>query len=75
MRQKPHWKQRRKQQPGYVKEYAYDEDGLPALEEGFYVVKNEDGTLEYAKEKHIHRIRPNRALVRRIAAEQRRERK
>ena len=75
MKTKPYWKQRRKQQPGYVKEYAYDKDGNPALEEGHYVTKLPDGTLEYDREKHIHRIRPNRALVRRIAAEQRRERK
>jgi hypothetical protein len=66
--QKPYWKRRVEQKPGYVREYAYDDDGLPVLEEGFYVIKNEDGTLEYDKTKHVYRDRPNRAFVRQYAA-------
>lgn len=51
--QKPYWKRQQKQVPGYVREYAYDENGLKVL--------SDDG-------EHQYRERPNRGLVRRIAA-------
>lgn len=69
---KPYWKRRVKQQPGYKREYAFLEDGGPAMQDGHYVIKNPDGTLEYDKEHQVYRDVPNRAMVRRIAADIRR---
>lgn len=66
---KPYWKRRTKSPPSYVREFAYDKEGMPVLNDGFYVVKNQDGTLEYDREQHIYRDRPNRALTRRIYAD------
>jgi len=70
-RNKPYWKRHVKQQAGYVREFAYDKDGVPVMEDGYYVTKLEDGTLEYEKDKQIYRDRPNRALVRRVHADNR----
>lgn len=65
---KPYWKRAVKQRPAYVREYAFDEEGLPVMEEGYYVTKLEDGTLEYDKSQQVYRDRPNRAFVRQYAA-------
>lgn len=73
--QKPYWKRRVKQTPGYIREYAYDDEGNPVMEENYYVVKNADGTLTYDKEHQVWRERPNRAMVRDIAARMRKDEK
>lgn len=65
---KPAWKRYTKQQKSYVREYAYDDEGLPVMEEGHYVTKELDGTLTYSKENQVYRDRPNRAFVRAYAS-------
>jgi len=65
---KPFWKRATKQRPAYVREYAYDAEGLPVMEEGHYVFKHPDGTLEYDKANQAYRDRPNRAFVKQYAA-------
>lgn len=68
---KPYFKRRQKQAPGFVREFAYDNEGMPVLNEGHYVTKNTDGTLEYDKSEHIYRDRPNRALTKRVYSDNR----
>ena len=68
---KPYFKRRQKQAPGFVREFAYLDNGEPALQDGYYVTKLEDGTLEYDKDKHIYRDRPNRALTKRVYSDNR----
>lgn len=61
---KPFWKRYTKQKAGYVREYAFDDEGAPVMEEGHYVTVHSDGDLEYEKEHQVHRDRPNRAMLR-----------
>lgn len=68
---KPYWRRRAKQSPGYVREFAYHDNGEPVMQDGFYVVKEADGTLTYDKEQQVYRDRPNRALVRRVHSDNR----
>jgi hypothetical protein len=65
---KPYWKRPTKQQPSYVREYAFDDEGAPVMEAGHYVTAHPDGTLEYDKAQQVHRDRPNRAMVRQYKA-------
>lgn len=57
---KPFFKRRAKDTPGYVREYAYNEDGSKAIDS--------------LTGKQIFRDRPNRALKRRIYALSRKDR-
>lgn len=65
---KPFFKRRVKQQAAYRREYAYDDKGIPIMEEGHYVTELPDGKLEYDKTQQVWRDRPNRAMLRQYKA-------
>jgi hypothetical protein len=53
-------KRRAKQTPGYVREYAYDQNGFAVMQDGTKVAH----VNEADKSKQAYRERPNRALKR-----------
>jgi hypothetical protein len=72
---KPFWKRRTKSPPAYHRQYAYDKDGLPIMNEGHYVTKLQDGTLEYDRTEQVYRDAPNRALTRKVYSQMKKENK
>lgn len=62
------FKKRQGQTPGFVKEYAFNQDGSPAYD-SFDELKPDGSTVTV--QVHKSRERPNRALRRRVNADQR----